>query len=292
MWLTWRAAMERALYGEDGFYLRERPSGHFRTSVGASPASPRPSCARSIAGGRRARPPAAARPRRHRRRRGRAGRPTCSRRATPRSRARLRIIGVDLAPRPAGLPEEIAWRLAVPGLDHRAGDRQRVARQRPARHRRADRRRTPARHGQRPRPATSGSGTGRRRGPTAWLDRWWPLRGLGERAEIGRPRDAAWASVIERLAGGLAIAIDYAHARGRPPAVRHADRLPRRPIVSPCRTAPATSPRTSPSTPAPTAGRARRRVTTLLTTQREALRALGLRGTRSSRRSDLATSGD
>src|SRR5690606_23825454 len=37
VWLTWRAAMERALYGPGGFYLRERPSGHFRTSVNASP---------------------------------------------------------------------------------------------------------------------------------------------------------------------------------------------------------------------------------------------------------------
>jgi SAM-dependent MidA family methyltransferase len=37
MWLTWRAAMEQALYGDNGFYLRERPSGHFRTSVVASP---------------------------------------------------------------------------------------------------------------------------------------------------------------------------------------------------------------------------------------------------------------
>lgn len=37
-WLTWRTAMERALYGENGFYRRgERPAEHFRTSVHASP---------------------------------------------------------------------------------------------------------------------------------------------------------------------------------------------------------------------------------------------------------------
>ncbi|MFD0891894.1 hypothetical protein ACFQ08_45695, partial [Streptosporangium algeriense] len=36
MWLTWRAATQRALYGENGFYLRERPSAHFRTSVSAT----------------------------------------------------------------------------------------------------------------------------------------------------------------------------------------------------------------------------------------------------------------
>jgi SAM-dependent MidA family methyltransferase len=50
-----------------------------------------------------------------------------------------------------------------------------------------------------------------------WLRRWWPGE-PGDRAEIGITRDEAWASVIERLApGGIAIAIDYGHVRaGRP----------------------------------------------------------------------------
>jgi SAM-dependent MidA family methyltransferase len=52
-----------------------------------------------------------------------------------------------------------------------------------------------------------------------WLQEWWPLREPGDRAEIGRSRDLAWASVVERLAeGGMAVAIDYGHVRaGRPP---------------------------------------------------------------------------
>jgi len=52
-----------------------------------------------------------------------------------------------------------------------------------------------------------------------WLEEWWPLREPGDRAEIGRARDLAWASVVERLAdGGVAVAIDYGHVRaGRPP---------------------------------------------------------------------------
>lgn len=37
MEVTWREAVERALYGAEGFYLRERPGRHFRTSVQASP---------------------------------------------------------------------------------------------------------------------------------------------------------------------------------------------------------------------------------------------------------------
>ena len=79
----------------------------------------------------------------------------------------------------------------------------------------------------------------------------------------------------------MALAIDYAHELDRPPVVRHADRLPRRPLRLPgarrllrhhrprrprrLRGRPA-------SPPAPP--------DTLLTTQRAALRALGLRGAR------------
>jgi hypothetical protein len=52
----------------------------------------------------------------------------------------------------------------------------------------------------------------------AWLARWWPLREPGERAEIGRSRDEAWARAAGTLAAGLAVAVDYAHTAGaRPP---------------------------------------------------------------------------
>lgn len=58
--------------------------------------------------------------------------------------------------------------------------------------------------------------------PTAadlrWLDRWWPLRRLGERADIGHPRDEAWRSATARVERGLAVAIDYSHAWGARPA--------------------------------------------------------------------------
>src|SRR5258708_15630113 len=38
MWVTWRAAMQDALYGSRGFYARgEWAAAHFRTSVHASP---------------------------------------------------------------------------------------------------------------------------------------------------------------------------------------------------------------------------------------------------------------
>ncbi|EST39012.1 hypothetical protein N566_04350, partial [Streptomycetaceae bacterium MP113-05] len=63
-------------------------------------------------------------------------------------------------------------------------------------------------------------------GPDAeWLRRWWPLHAppgsqadSGLRAEIGLPRDAAWAAAVRTLHRGVAVAVDYAHTRtGRPP---------------------------------------------------------------------------
>lgn len=66
-------------------------------------------------------------------------------------------------------------------------------------------------------------GTERLGGPVSgadaeWLARWWPLREPGARAEIGRPRDEAWASAVASLSAGRAVAVDYAHVRdARPP---------------------------------------------------------------------------
>jgi SAM-dependent MidA family methyltransferase len=57
-------------------------------------------------------------------------------------------------------------------------------------------------------------------GPSArWLERWWPLTGEpGLRAEIGLPRDQAWAAAVATVGRGLAVAVDYAHtAAARPP---------------------------------------------------------------------------
>ncbi|KUN27226.1 hypothetical protein AQJ11_15800 [Streptomyces corchorusii] len=55
--------------------------------------------------------------------------------------------------------------------------------------------------------------------PADWLARWWPLPAeQGLRAEIGLPRDRAWASAVDRVVRGLAVAVDYAHTvDARPP---------------------------------------------------------------------------
>lgn len=45
-----------------------------------------------------------------------------------------------------------------------------------------------------------------------------PEEGAAFRAEIGRPREAAWADAVATLDAGLAVAVDYAHTlAARPP---------------------------------------------------------------------------
>ncbi|HEX6755992.1 MAG TPA: SAM-dependent methyltransferase [Mycobacteriales bacterium] len=52
----------------------------------------------------------------------------------------------------------------------------------------------------------------------AWLRRWWPLAEVGDRAEVGRTRDDAWAGAVDRVRRGVAVAVDYGHeSGGRPP---------------------------------------------------------------------------
>lgn len=50
-----------------------------------------------------------------------------------------------------------------------------------------------------------------------WLQRWWPS---GQRAEVGRTRDRAWAELVGAVLpyGGLALLIDYGHLTSTRPA--------------------------------------------------------------------------
>ncbi|GGO61609.1 SAM-dependent methyltransferase [Nonomuraea cavernae] len=209
MWLTWRAATQHALYGEGGFYLRERPSGHFRTSVAASSVFAEAVLALLTEVDAELKTP-----------------PVLDLvdlgagegllvghvldAAEPALRDRLRITAVDLSPRPAGLDDSISWTAAIPSgiiglaianewLDNIPLD---VAEQTP----------------DGPRLVMVDLRTGAERlgepvgaADREWIDRWWPLSCVGSRAEIGHPRDAAWAAVMRRLAHGRAVAVDYAH---------------------------------------------------------------------------------
>jgi hypothetical protein len=210
-WTTWREAPERALFGERGFFRTHAPSQHFRTSVHASPvfAEAVRCLARDAAlstvvdvgaGG---------------------GELLVALHALDPS---LELIGVDLADRPPGLPADVSWQHEVPALagallvanewlDNVPVDVGEVADD-----------------GWRLVLVDPATGAERLGPPPAdddatWLATWWPgedavgERAVGDRAEVGRPRDEAWAAAVGRLTDGLAVASDYAHDRtSRPPA--------------------------------------------------------------------------
>ncbi|GAA3122589.1 SAM-dependent methyltransferase [Planomonospora alba] len=278
MWLTWRAAMESALYGEKGFYLRERPSGHFRTSVGASGVFAEAVLRELLEVDELlGRPPEV-----HLVDVG-AGEGVLAARvaelAPAALRPRLRVTAVDLAPRPPRLPEEIAWSAACPEevcglvvanewLDNvpldvaeRTTDGFRLVLVDPA-------------------TGEERLGDAPAEADLAWLARWWPTRAAGERAEIGRSRDDAWAEVVVRLARGRAVAVDYAHsADGRPPygtLAGYRDGA----LVAPVPDGSCDITAHVALDACAAAGERAGAVTTALTTQREALRALGVTGAR------------
>jgi SAM-dependent MidA family methyltransferase len=200
--VNWRDAMEDALYGPGGFFVTTAPAAHFRTSVHASPifagailrllaavdaALDRPDSLDVVDIG--------------------AGRGELLAALADYS-PRLRLTAVELAPRPPELPAAIGWRPDLPAkitglliasewLDNVPLD---VVDE--GRYVTVDR-----------------SGREALGGPVspddaAWLAAWWPS---GTRAEVGRPRDRAWAEAVATVERGLALAVDYGHTRdGRP----------------------------------------------------------------------------
>ncbi|MER5932662.1 SAM-dependent methyltransferase [Streptomyces sp. NPDC002054] len=210
--IGWRAAMESALYGPDGFYVRPGdgtgPAGHFRTSVHASRlyagAVARLLCRVDEELGRPGRldlVDVGA---------GRAELLTGVLAALPAAVAgRVRAYAVERAARPEGLDPRIRWVPEPPEgttgllfanewLDNVPLDVAEDGRY----------------------VLVAPDGTESPGGPLTaadrdWLDRWWPG---GGRAEIGRTRDEAWAAAVGSLARGLAVAVDYAHTAGARPA--------------------------------------------------------------------------
>ncbi|MEV0783536.1 SAM-dependent methyltransferase [Streptomyces sp. NPDC050423] len=218
-WRGWQEAAETALYGDGGFYRSpEGPAGHFRTSVHASrlfAAAVARLLVRTADGlgtgsvdlvdlgagrGELLTGVLAALPAE-----GGAG-------------LAVRAYAVELAARPRGLDPRVEWCAEPPrgvrGLlfanewldnvptpvaetDPDGVDRYVLVR--------------------------SSDGAERLGGPVSgadarWLSRWWPSAGPGGRAEIGRPRDEAWARAVSTLSAGLAVAVDYMHVReARPP---------------------------------------------------------------------------
>lgn len=262
-WVTWRTAMEQALYGPRGFYRRPGagPAAHFRTSahnpvfaeavgrlllkVDERLGAPERLDFVDMAAGRGELA---------------AGVVEWLAAEAPEVAARVRAVAVDLGARPEGLPEAVEW--AGSNSETRETDQTRET----SETRKTDQ--TGEAHQSRGTHQTGETGdsggvpsgitgllianewldnvvcdvaevgvdgvarivevdpaSGEERlgaEPDAaqreWLERWWPLdRSARARAEIGLDRDAAWRSAVDRLDRGVAVAIDYAHtAADRP----------------------------------------------------------------------------
>jgi SAM-dependent MidA family methyltransferase len=202
--IGWREATHHALYGDGGFYRSEAgPAAHFRTSVHATPlfAEAVLGLARSadlhtivdIGSGR--------------------GELLLTLRGLDPS---LQLFGVELADRPNDLPADIAWLGELVGgidglvignewLDNVPVDVAVVS---------EDGWRLllvdPATGDEQQGECVSGA-------DLEWLEHWWPAGEVGDRAEIGRPRDEAWAAAVGSLSRGVAVAVDYCHSRSARP---------------------------------------------------------------------------
>ena len=180
---AWSEAWEDSLYGDDGFFVRERPGDHFRTNVAvplfalvvrrlaedldAALGFPDPFDVVDVGCGR--------------------GELLAALGEVP---ARWRLRGVELSgdwlrevPPLTGLLLANEWLDSVP-LDV-VEDGCLVL--------------------------VSPDGTESRGAPlrSEWASLWWP----SGRAEVGASRDLAWAAAVSRVRRGLAVAIDYGHLR-------------------------------------------------------------------------------
>lgn len=262
----WSRAMRRALYGPGGFYRRNSPHRHFRTSaqfplfaaaiaeqvrrVDARLGHPEPFTLVDVG----------------------AGSGALLTRVLDHTDldGRLRPVAVELREPPGDLDGRIGWGdepptditglvLACELLDNVPVD---IARAVDGRwhHELVD-------------PATGATGlgepvTGR---DADWLRRWWPPPTEDHvRAEIGRPRDAEWERLCGNVSRGTALAVDYGHTRDHRPRLGtvtgFADGRQVAPIPDGTRDI--------------TAHVAMDALTGHLRTQREALRDLGISGTR------------
>jgi len=213
MAMRWREASQAALYGPDGFFRRHAPAAHFRTSVHVTSSG-----GRSLFGASLVRLAALVEAHTLVDFGSGRGELLCAvRELAP----QLHLVGVEVAERPAALPSAIDWVDAAPvglsnvlvvaneWLDNVPVDVAEVDDEGVVRMVLVD--------------AATGVET---LGPPAagrdeaWLRQWWPLHGAepGRRAEIGWPREDAWAQVVGALSFGVAVAIDYDHTAGDRPA--------------------------------------------------------------------------
>jgi SAM-dependent MidA family methyltransferase len=193
--LPWRQAWFDALYGPDGFFLREAPAAHFRTSVGATPLFA--SAVRRLAG---LVDDALGRPDPFDLVDVGAGRGELLS-ALPDVPARWRLTGVDLAADPE---VGVRWLSDVPPVEGLLFANEWLD----------DVPLDIVFDGRLVEVDEDGTETlGASAAPEAldWAARWWPQ---GRRVEVGLTRDEAWTAAVAQVRRGLAVTVDYCHVLG------------------------------------------------------------------------------
>lgn len=223
--LPWQEAWERALYdgslGEGslenggaprprGFFRREAPADHFRTATHGSDLMARA----VVALARRHALPAVVDVGAGR------GELLVSVRALAPD---LALHGVERVPRPTTLPEDVAWSSDPPAHVHGLLLAHEWLDVVPCPVVEVDAAGTPRFVLTCPATGEETLGAPVAEGPAeagSWLAQWWPVDGArpGTRAEVGLPRDRAWAGAVDLLDRGVALAVDYGHTREARPA--------------------------------------------------------------------------
>jgi SAM-dependent MidA family methyltransferase len=211
--------MTRALYADDGFFRRpdDGPAGHFRTSANAAGLFAETIARLAIRLDEALGEPARLDIVDVGAGQGELLRGVLAALPAPVA-ARVAATGVELTPRPGWLVPEIEWTPTVPDsvaglliatewLDNVPLDIAEVDDDGTARYVCVD--------------AAGNQSLGEEIEPAdaSWLADWWPLAGAppGARAEIGAPRDAAWAAAASTVRRGLALTVDYGHFADRRP---------------------------------------------------------------------------
>ena len=199
--LPWRTTWAEALYGKQGFFRHQAPADHFRTSTNSSGLFAAAIWRMVQAEGFTQVVDVG------------AGRGELLTELHRMSGGALGLTGIEMVDRPGDLPTDIGWQHELPEhidgllianewLDNIPCDVVESGADGVVRYVLVD--------------PTSGAESLGKKCDDPWLDRWWPLTGPGERAEIGSSRDEAWADAVRRV-DGIALAIDYGHtAADRP----------------------------------------------------------------------------
>lgn len=223
--LPWQSAWQHALYGPSGFYRRPAgPAAHFRTSVRACGllAGAVSRLARS-AGLRRVVDVGTGR--------GELLAALHQQQAALDRGDRLELVGLDVVERPPNLPGSVRWLRSPGGGDLPDDLSQHTNEALVLAHEWLDD--VPTVVLQRDevlrwREVQVHLDTGAERlGSLAavddeeWVERWWPLAEAaqpGHRVEVGAARDHAWAALTQHCSSAVLVAVDYCHMRAdRPP---------------------------------------------------------------------------